>query len=54
VDAQATLLSQVMVDGGEQASLSLEEISEYEMPPTAEVSEFTAPSPIEEIPPHHE
>jgi segregation and condensation protein B len=54
VEAQATLLSQVMDDGGEQASLSLEDIPEPETPPAAEVSDITAPSPIEEIPPHHE
>jgi len=54
VEAQATLLSQVMDDGSEQASLSLEDIPEPETPPAAEVSDITAPSPTEEIPPHHE
>jgi segregation and condensation protein B len=54
VEAQATLLSHVMDDGGEQASLSLEEVLEPEIPPIAEGPENTAPNLTEELPPHHE
>jgi segregation and condensation protein B len=54
VEAQATLLSHVMDDGGEQATLSLEEVLEPEISPIAEGSENTAPNLTEELPPHHE
>ena len=54
VDAQATLLSHVMDDGGEQATLSLEEVLEPEISPIAVGPENTSPNPTEELPPHHE
>jgi len=54
VDAQANLLSHVMDDGGEQATLSLEEVLEPEISPIAVGPENTPPNFTEELPPHHE